>query len=114
MTGVPEWHLCGVHIEDVAEAHIKALDSKILDGSSFLLAGRESTWSEVARIVQKDYPGSGAGIVPHVGGEAQPIDSSKAERELGMSWRTWEQMVHEVMDQQLGLIEMKKLSNCSK
>jgi len=94
--------ITGVHIQDVAEAHIKALDPKIKDGSKYLLAGKPTTWKDVARIVQKAYPNIGAKLTEDAEGVSTPTNTSKAENELGIQWRSWEDMVRSIMDQQLG------------
>jgi nucleoside-diphosphate-sugar epimerase len=105
MQANPNASTTGVHIQDVAEAHIKALDPKIVDGSKYLLAGPKTTGSEIARIVHKLYPDSGALINEDSQGFAMPNDTTKAETELGMKWRSVETMVREVMDQQLGFLQ---------
>lgn len=97
-----------VHIIDVVEAHLKALDPKVLHGSAYVLAPNKVTWKEVADIVHRDYPDSGAKIRRGLNGETaipfMQVDCTKAEMELGMEWRSMEEMVHDVMDQQLGLL----------
>lgn len=105
MSGVLTSSLAGVHVQDVAEAHVKALNPNIPDGAKYLLAGTKTTWKEIARVVHRDYPNAGAKISPEAEGGTFPFDASKAEQELGIKWRSWEQMIHEVMDQQLGLIK---------
>ncbi|KAJ5824689.1 NAD-dependent epimerase/dehydratase [Penicillium robsamsonii] len=94
----------GVHIQDVAEAHIKALDPKIVDGSKYLLAGPKTTGPEVARIVRRLYPDSGALISEDIQCVSLPVDTTKAETELGIQWRSFEAMVRDLMDQQLGFM----------
>lgn len=104
MSGVLGSPISGVHIKDVAEAHIKALDPKIPNGAKYLLNSIQTTWKDVAQIVHRDYPNAGAKISVEAEGGAMPLDSSKAEQELGIKWRPLEQMIHELMDQQLGFI----------
>lgn len=43
--------MTGVYIQDVAEAHIRALDPKMIDSSKYLLARPNTTGSEIASIV---------------------------------------------------------------
>lgn len=105
MGGVPLGGITGVHIQDVAEAHIKALDPKILDGSKYLLSAPQTTWKDVARIALEAYPNIGAKITEEVGGvPSLPTDTTKAEVELGIQWRPWEEIVQDVMGQQLGFL----------
>ncbi|KAJ5652774.1 NAD(P)-binding protein [Penicillium longicatenatum] len=96
--------ITGVHIQDVAEAHIKALNPKIKDGSKYLLAAKPITWNDVARIVNEAYPNIGAKLTVGAEGASTPTDTFKAENELGMKWRSWEEIVRSVIDQQLGFL----------
>jgi nucleoside-diphosphate-sugar epimerase len=104
MNGGPGGNLVGVHIQDVAEAHIKALDPKIVDGSKYLLVGPKTTGAEIARIVHKHYPDSGASISEDYQGVSFPVDTTKAETDLGIQWHSFEAMVRDLMDQQLGFV----------
>ncbi|GLA34091.1 hypothetical protein AnigIFM63309_005511 [Aspergillus niger] len=104
MGGVPLGGITGVHIQDVAEAHIKSLDPKIQNGSKYLISGPQTTWKEVARIVHEFYPNVGVKLTESAEGGSMPTDTTKAEVELGMKWRPWEEMVRGVMDQQLGFL----------
>lgn len=102
MEGNPTGFLTAVHVQDVAEAHIRALDPKIGDGSKYLLAGKSITGPEVARFVQRVYPDAGAAITEDTQGVSNSVNTTKAETELGIKWRSFEAMVQEVIDQQLG------------
>ncbi|PYI14846.1 NAD(P)-binding protein, partial [Aspergillus violaceofuscus CBS 115571] len=104
MGGVPLGGITGVHVQDVAEAHIKALDPKIKNGTKYLLSGPPTTWKEVARIAHEFYPNVGVKLTERAEGASMPTDTTKAEVELGMQWRSWEEMVRNVMDQQLGFL----------
>ncbi|KAL4879196.1 NAD(P)-binding protein [Aspergillus karnatakaensis] len=105
MAGVPLGGITGVHVQDVAEAHIKALGSEIRNGSKYLLSGPQTTWKDVARIARRLYPDVGVKLTEHAEGVSMPTDTTKAEVELGMQWRSWEEMVRSVMDQQLGFLQ---------
>ncbi|QQK40278.1 Reductase, putative [Penicillium digitatum] len=100
--GDPSRNIVGVHVQDMAEAHINALDSKIVDGSKYLLAGPKPTGLEIARIVHRLYPDSGALISEDFQGVSFPVDVTKAETELGIQCWSFEEMIRDLMDQQLG------------
>ncbi|KAL5366639.1 NAD(P)-binding protein [Aspergillus floccosus] len=102
MGGFPTGFLTGVHVQDVAEAHIRALHPHIADGSKYLLSGKGTTVPDVAQLVQKLYPDIGAVITEDSQGVLDPVNTTKAEAELGMSWRSFESMIREMVDQQLG------------
>ncbi|KAH8430657.1 uncharacterized protein LDX57_008319 [Aspergillus melleus] len=104
--GVPLGGITGVHIQDVAEAHVKALDPKIKDGSKYLLSAPATTWKEVAKVALKAYPHIGMKITQDVEGiPSMPTDTTKAEVELGIQWRSWDEIVRSVVDQQLGFLQ---------
>ncbi|KAL4911327.1 hypothetical protein BDW74DRAFT_164861 [Aspergillus multicolor] len=105
MGGIPLGGINGVHIQDVAEAHVKALGSEIQGGSKYLLSGPGTSWKEVAGIARKFYLNAGVKLTEDTEGTSMPTDTTKAERELGMRWRSWEEMVRGVMDQQLGFLQ---------
>lgn len=104
MTGTPVGSVTGVHIQDVAEAHVKALSPEIADGSKYLISGNKATWGDVAQIVKKHYPNVGAQISTDIEGSSWPTDTTKAEKDLKIEWRSLEQMVREVVDQQLSFV----------
>ncbi|PWY68217.1 3-beta hydroxysteroid dehydrogenase/isomerase family protein [Aspergillus eucalypticola CBS 122712] len=101
--GKPLINITAVHIDDVAEAHVKALADNIPDRSSYLLAGKKNSWKDVAEVVKKEYPHLGFKISNDISGESWPVDTTKAEAELGMQWRSLEQMTRDVIDQQIEL-----------
>ncbi|CAG8138460.1 unnamed protein product [Penicillium olsonii] len=106
MAGAISGGVSGVHIQDVAEAHVKALNPKVKDGSKYLLAAPRTTWKDIARIALQAYPNVGAKITEDVESTpAFPTDTTRAEVELGIKWRSWEDMVRSVMDQQLGFLQ---------
>lgn len=102
MTGTVCGNITAVHVQDVAEAHVRALDESVADGERFLLAGEKASWSDVAAIVEREYPDCEAKIGSGLAGDSWAVDTTKAEKELGMKWRSLDVIVKEVMDQQLG------------
>ncbi|GLA12058.1 hypothetical protein AnigIFM62618_007191 [Aspergillus niger] len=77
--------------------------------SSYLLAGKKAFWRDVAAIVRKEYPHLGFKISEEIAGESWPVDTTKAETELGMHWRSLEQMTRDVIDQQIELRSQAKI-----
>ena len=53
MKGVTDSWATGVHVQDVADAHIRALSPEISDGSKYLLIGQKTSWKEIAQIVHR-------------------------------------------------------------
>ncbi|KAF3398117.1 hypothetical protein F1880_005996 [Penicillium rolfsii] len=108
-SGNPTVPITAVHIDDIAEAHVKALADNIPDGSSYLLAGKKASWKDVGAIVKKEYPHLGFKISEDTPGESWPVDTTKAEKELGMQWRSLEQITRDVIDQQIELRSKAKV-----
>ncbi|KAE8312084.1 hypothetical protein BDV41DRAFT_589093 [Aspergillus transmontanensis] len=57
--------LSGVHVIDVAEAHLHSLHCSITGLSSFLLASKARPWRDVHSFVQSAYPYAGFRLLPH-------------------------------------------------
>jgi nucleoside-diphosphate-sugar epimerase len=94
-----------IHVKDVADAMLRCLAPDVKDNSRFVISGAEPSWEETIAILQKHYPNAGWRLKadsPPLG--RWPLDATKAEKELGMKWRSYEEMVREVMDQQLGIM----------
>jgi nucleoside-diphosphate-sugar epimerase len=93
----------GVHVDDVAEAHIRSLNLADAPVSSFLLSGKTRTWEEVLDFANKKYPGAGFKTKPKSGDELIVV-TARAEAELGFSsWKEMEVQVSDVVEQQLQL-----------
>ena len=100
----------GVHVDDVAEAHIRALAVSLDDGDdgdskgvrSYLLAAKRRSWGDVVRFVRGQYPGVEWALSP-VDSTNYGVETSRAERELGIRFRGMEEQVKDVVDQQLEL-----------
>ncbi|KAE9369037.1 NAD(P)-binding protein [Stipitochalara longipes BDJ] len=91
-----------VHVRDVADAHIKALKADIETGMEFLLSGSKpaSPWEEIVSFVKSQYPGLGWKLRPPFEGGWE-VDVSRAEQVLQIDWRSKEDMVRDIVEQQL-------------
>ena len=97
--------LTWVNVEDVADAHVLALDPKHDTDQSYLIAGQPSAkWEDVLDIVKADYPHLPYKLKADPNRKVTFVDASKAEKDLGIKWRSLKQTVHEVVDQQLGFL----------
>lgn len=93
-----------VHVDDVAIAHVKALDPSVKGGQRFIVTGSSDSWDDAIAIAKansstfKWNPGHAADI---------PIkfDVSKAEQQLGIKWKTFSQQVSDVVNQQLSFYQ---------
>ncbi|OJJ45320.1 hypothetical protein ASPZODRAFT_143961 [Penicilliopsis zonata CBS 506.65] len=111
-TGQP-WHeFTYVHIRDVVSAHLRALDAAIPDGSKYILAGRRTSWREIARYLKENYDGvvkfglsEDNELAKEFLDKSLPTDASKAERELGIRWTLAEEVIREVVEQNLALLK---------
>jgi nucleoside-diphosphate-sugar epimerase len=97
-----------VNVRDVAAAHINALDSRITDGSSYILAAKQTTWKEVAQLLKKNYADIELFKLTDKAPENPlPIDGSKAEKELGIDYVSLETTIKDVVDQNVGLTKAR-------
>jgi len=93
----------GVHVLDVAEAHIRALDLEDAPVSSFLLSGKDRPWEEVLRHARKEFPDADFQTEPKTG-DRWFVDTTRAEAQLSFkTWREMEVQVKDVVSQQLEL-----------
>ena len=93
----------GVHVDDVAEAHVRALSLADAPVSSYLLSGKDRAWEEVLEFVNKKYPQAGFKAKPK-SGDRWFVETARAEAELGFSsWREMEEQVSDVVEQQFAL-----------
>ncbi|KAJ0418746.1 hypothetical protein BJY00DRAFT_314660 [Aspergillus carlsbadensis] len=98
-------HFIGVHVDDVAIAHVRALTVKKNEGEgvqAYLLAGKKRSWREVYDFVRAEFPSLPIKLEP-VDRANYDVDTAKAERELGIRFRGMEVQVSEVVKQQLEL-----------
>jgi nucleoside-diphosphate-sugar epimerase len=97
----------GVHIDDVAEAHLKALevpnhgdDSDIKGVRSYLLAAQRRPWADAVQFVKAQYPDV-QWPLPSVDATNYTVDTTRAGKELGITFKGMEEQVKDVVDQQL-------------
>ena len=91
-----------VHVRDVANAHVKALDTETKSGTEFLLSRPSISWEDVASFVKTKYPALGCQLQgPFEGGWA--VDTPAADNILGVKWRSEKAIIEDVVNQQLSL-----------
>lgn len=93
-----------VNVEDVAQAHVLALDPKVKKDAAYLIAGPNASWDDVLKIVEEDYPNLPYKLRADESRTAWFADTSRAERDLGIKWKSLRETVHEVVDQQLSFM----------
>ncbi|KAE8312547.1 hypothetical protein BDV41DRAFT_588812 [Aspergillus transmontanensis] len=93
----------GVHVDDVADAHVKVLDDGVKGFRSYLLAAETRPWGDVRRFLEGRYPGVGFGLKSGGDEVGYRVDAGRAERELGIVFKGLESMVGDVVDQQFEL-----------
>ncbi|KAL2852050.1 hypothetical protein BJY01DRAFT_100379 [Aspergillus pseudoustus] len=98
-------HFSGVHVDDVAVAHVRALTVGTVKKNAvqaYLLAAPKRSWKEVYDYVKREFPALPIKLVP-VDQTSYEVDAGKARRELGIEFRGMEVQVGEVVRQQLEL-----------
>jgi nucleoside-diphosphate-sugar epimerase len=91
-----------VHVEDVAQAHVSALNTWLVPGDRSYILSRAMQWEDVASYVTRLYPWAvqkrllllGGG---HIRSHPVPIDASESELMLGIRFRGLEEQVRSVV-----------------
>ncbi|PTB78710.1 NAD(P)-binding protein [Trichoderma longibrachiatum ATCC 18648] len=118
LLGVPRDPLPGaaVHVDDVAKMHVLALGPNVKGNQDYLACahpGETVDWAEAFEIVKRRFPEAYADGVFKFESVPRPvrvpvnIDSTKAERELGFKFKSFEEMTVSVVEHYLELIGRK-------
>jgi nucleoside-diphosphate-sugar epimerase len=96
-----------VHLNDIAKAHVLALDPKVPRNLHFLL-NADIVWGDAINIVAKNYPQAvAAGILPNNGileSTKLNVNASKAEEIFGFKYLSYEEQVKSVTSHYLELV----------
>lgn len=88
---------------DVAEATLATVTAKMeRSGEEFIISGPKISWDDVVSYIKTAYPTWPVSFQPPVD-KPFDVDTSKAERGLGMKWRSMEEIVSGILNQQLEL-----------
>lgn len=107
-----------VHVDDVAMMHVRSLDRAIPGNEDYIacshpLQGIE--WAEAFDIIKRHYPKECAKGIFKVDTTERPqtakfmVDSTKAEKTFGFSFKSFEEQVLDVADQYLELLRSQTL-----
>lgn len=89
-----------VHVQDVADAHVKTLEVPVESGKEFLLSAPTFPWEEAADFVKTQYPALGCKLEPPFEGRWR-VDTTAADQALGLKWQSKETMIRDVIGKQL-------------
>ena len=112
-TTVPKTVFYGfVDVRDVAEAHVCAYENPAAGGQRYLCAAGTYTFHRICEVVRKEFPELRSRTPARPDPETQrgmreeehhSFDNGKIKRELGMSFRTMEEMVKDQVNEFLRL-----------
>lgn len=119
LLGHPRPALSGimVHIDDVAEMHLRSLDPNIKGGQDFLAVSEDGNivqWTDSFDIVKKRYPKAvEARIFKFADAEGAktlhiPVSNKKAREILGVKFKPFEEQVTSVVEHYLELLQVNK------
>ncbi|KAK3904436.1 putative NADPH-dependent methylglyoxal reductase GRP2 [Staphylotrichum tortipilum] len=95
-----------VHIEDVARAHVAALDPAVYGGESYILSG-EVRWEDAVGAAKREFGKAFEERVLMEGGKQEtldmPMDTSATEMVFGWEFKGYEEQVRSVVGQFLAL-----------
>lgn len=100
-----------VHLDDVARAHVEALDSRVPDGQSLILASEGlngNDYDEALEVVAKTFPKAvKKGIFPNNGNtltHRTPFDKTETLKILGWEFKSFSEAVVDVAGHYLSLL----------
>lgn len=105
-----------VHVDDVATMHVRSLDRAIPGNEDYLACShslQNIKWDESFDIIKKHYPKECAEGIFKVDTTERPqsvkflIDSSKAEKTFGFTFKSFDTQVLSAADQYLELLGQK-------
>ncbi|KAJ9149350.1 3-beta hydroxysteroid dehydrogenase (NAD dependent epimerase/dehydratase) [Pleurostoma richardsiae] len=95
-----------VHVEDVARAHVAALDPRVPGDQSYILSG-PARWNDAKEVARRAFPAAmETGLLVgrgNVDSTYLPIDSSLTEATFGLGWAGFEEQVVSTVGQFLEL-----------
>jgi nucleoside-diphosphate-sugar epimerase len=101
-----------VHIEDVARAHVSALDPWVLGNQSYILS-QPARWDDAIEIARQSFPEAMKAKILVSGGSVKttrlPMDASLTEMTFGFRFASYEEQVKSVVDHFLELRLRKKM-----
>ncbi|KAF7547848.1 hypothetical protein G7046_g8875 [Stylonectria norvegica] len=89
-----------VHVEDVADAHIEAIETDTGRGQGFVLSQPSTNWDEAVKIINQKYADLGCKIVTPLRAD-WTAEVSETEKVLKLNWKSMENILSDVIDQQL-------------
>lgn len=101
-----------VHLDDVAQLHVLALDDKIKGNQSFIAAGPDYgsvNWADATDIIKRRYPEAYAAKVFQFDSctptqtLAAKVDSTKASQTFNLKFKSFEEQVVSIVDHFLEL-----------
>ena len=99
-----------VHVRDVADAHIRVLETDTASGHEFILSRPVISWEGVMSYVNERYPDLGCKLQPPFEG-GWDVDTTAANSILRMEWRSEHSIIDEVIKQQLSFRSATNLGN---
>ncbi|KAK4222878.1 hypothetical protein QBC38DRAFT_66072 [Podospora fimiseda] len=100
-----------VHAEDVARAHVGALDPTVLGNQSYILS-QSARWNDAIAIAKREFPKAIKTKLLVTGGSVKtthlPMDGSLTEETFGFKFASYEEQVKSVVSHFLELRMQKK------
>jgi len=101
----PQFPSIVVDVRDVADAHLKAATVPTKEQTTeFLLSGDKTSWDQVVSFIKSEFPEVKLGWTPPFE-KASEVDTSRAEKVLGIKWRSTEEIIRSTISQQLAFLK---------
>ncbi|EAW20733.1 NAD dependent epimerase/dehydratase [Aspergillus fischeri NRRL 181] len=94
-----------VHVNDVAEAHVKALKPGVLAGRYLVSSPGGVRWSDIVAILVKKFPGESWKLKEKAVGQGWNVNTTKAEKGLSLKLRGLDEIIGDTVAFQLQLLK---------
>lgn len=101
-SGTPRFGNTWVHVQDVADAHVKALETDIPTGTEFILASPSNSWDRAATFIQEKFPEVESKLKGPFN-KHWTSQTDAADQLLNIKWHPQERIVEDVFNQHLAL-----------
>ena len=103
----PQFPSIVVDVRDVADAHLKAATVPTKNQTTeFLLSGDKTSWDQVVSFIKSEFPEVTLNWTPPFE-KASEVDTSRAEKVLGMKWRSTEEIFRSTISQQIAFLKQE-------
>lgn len=94
-----------VHVNDVAEIHVKALDSTVHGNKNFIASAESVKWENLSGVLKQEFPSAFEKGFLKLGGKMVTkdvsFDTTDTEKVFGIQWKGFDEQLRSVVEHYL-------------